>query len=176
MDKVFNRIFISFGVLFVMLQMFNAGQYMHDKKVTETVLNVVISLFWVFLVWLLVRLEIDRRVQEVHRKHEKATMDMLDGLNRFMDAQIKEKHNHDMVEAIIKNVVGKGKSSPKHCAKIAAAIFENLDLYAEVSYNKQGGFDVGLSKQPFKAPAPTKKAPAKKPTVKKPVTKKKGTK
>lgn len=168
MDKVFNKVFIGFGILFAGLQLFQAGEFMHDQKITETIMNVLLAIFWVFLVWILAAAESRRSKDEMSLKALKAQAKLIDELTKFMDGAIEEKRNHDLIEAIIKDVVDKGKPSQKHVAKIVPAIYENTGLYAQVSVNKEGGFDVGLSKEPIVPAAPAKRSAARKPAAKKP--------
>lgn len=162
MDKVFNKVFIVFGVLFAGLQLFDAGLDAHKGFYNDSVFSVVSAAFWVFLIWIFVHMEVERRIdsklEKSHKEHMKRMAETFDQIAKITETAQEERHQHDMIEAIIKDVVGKGKPAAKHCAKIAKAIHDNLEIYADVSFNKQGGFDVGLSKQPIEKTAPAKKA------------------
>lgn len=164
-----DSVMIVFGILFVGLFLFTAGAEAQRHNYQEAVVDVLLGAFFLAIFGAVIAQKFsefnsaveaavrDARYQE-KLKAEKATGEMLAGLNKFMDAQIEEKHQHDMVEAIIKDIVGKGKPAAKHCAKIEKAIHDNLELFADVSYNKQGGFDIGLSKEPIEKPAPGRSA------------------
>lgn len=148
-SKWFNRIFIGFGVLIASWSFFEAGLDAHKGFYNDSVGNVILAVFWIAILWIMIASVVRDRMFEVEEKEFKKTSKMLDELNRFMDKQLEEKHKEEMIEAIVKDVLGKSKPAAKFTAKIEKAIADNLNLFSKVTVNKQGGFDIVCQNTPF---------------------------
>lgn len=173
MDKVFNKVFIGFGVVFAAYQFYAAGLDAHKGFYNDSVFSVLTAIFWIFLVAIMLKLEINRKRDD---RHERRLKEAFAPLDRMFDEIKEEQHAREMLEAISRDVIGNRKPKASDAAKIEKAFHENMeDHWARLSFDKKSGkFDVEIQKQPFEVAkpkrvrkAPVKKAPAKKPAVKK---------
>ena len=171
--KLFQKVFLLLAFTLVVLQAAYLGADLQANDGKEALVDGILLAFWIFtfgLFSLMNRAEakLDREMEQSRKDLDQAFGNFKRDMDKMLAEAEEERRNHEVIEAIIKDVVGKGKPNKKHVAKIVPAIYENTGLYAQVSVNKAGGFDVGLSKTPIETPAPVKKkAPAKKPVVKK---------
>lgn len=171
--KIFNKAFVGLTLFLTLFYTFNLGIDAAHSDGKEAVVDGVLAAFWLLSFGLFSLMnsrseKLDRELAQSRKNLDKAMDEALSGMHKMMDEAIEEKRNHEIINAIVEDVVGKSKPNQKHIAKIVPAIYENTGLYAEVTLGKDGRFAIGLSKTPIETPAPTKKkAPAKKPVTKK---------
>lgn len=163
MDKVswHTKVTVLFSILFIGFMVFTAGQSSAHHWYNQMTLNLLLGAFFAAIVGAIVADkygEVGSRIEAARRDEKQKASRVMGEMIEAMRAATEEARKADMINAIIKDVT-KGKKAQKvHVAKIVKAIHDNLELFAEVSINAEGGFDVAFQDTPLEVPPKPKRA------------------